>query len=1166
MGSDRARVSFEASRQWRAVIAQQGRVSLEADINEQVAIDASRDQLTTLDLVGPCASPDGGYQVSATATGDLSVSAGTLYLGGQRVTLEQALTYSSQPEWLNAAVDPLYTPPVVPEGDAFELVYLLASEQEVSAVEDPTLADVALGGPDTTQRLRILQRVLRTASKSGERAGAWGELESSWTGEGYGFDPATMQRTSTATLQVSFTQARTAPTACQPVATGGYLEAENQLLRVAIAGVQAGQPSIVWAFDDACALYRISASVYDAEADQTTVTLAAAPLDANHYPVEGQTVELLAEAVELSGESAVAAPNGFLGSLAKGYEPGERTVVLSGQPPAEYLQAAPSQAQASERSLYLRVWQEQVAVTPGTPVALGQTGVAVTLDASDDAFHAGDFWRFALRPIEPTIVYPARIKEAPQPPDGPHTWACPLAVISWSGGASTCSSSVEGFDSLLKLSEDVGGCCTVVVRPSDVEDGASLASLLASYAAKGPTTVCLEPGTYTLSQPLVLGPQHEGLTLQACRGAAVLAAPDSPGQEFLLGLVVIAGANGVTLEGLELELAPVSFTPAAGAFTSLTSENVALLDDYTATLAVAIGVTVQGASDTSITDCQFAYPQVGEQSLFAAGVYASGTIEGLSLGGCDFSLASAPTSTPFASLARGASTAPPYELTFGYLHVPTAAETASAAEASTTTDTSASPATAAVGDPVLKPEALAASVPTTTIKDIAEPTAPILDPSAPVVQPTEPIQTTVPIQTVDPIQTVVPIQTVDPIKPINPIKPITPITPVTPSGAGTAESTVGAATGEQTASLASLALPTLHDALIEGCVFDGLTVPVLALAHLGTIRVERNTIRDCYGGVWLVSLQDTGVMTMFDQIAVGESNLWTDFKEAGTTALLDRIYVLAFAIGQVLPITPPSGILPLTARTIRLPSSIELERVQHALGNIFTVAEGAGAASAAPSSGGLSETSAPLAAPRIDLSSVAESPILREPIATQSILKTFPSVGNLIERIGSETSTAPPPIEAAETGETVLLRLVIADSQIDAVVEDSYSGAGIVVLDLTATPGSLLFNGNRVRTRFPEGQAVLVSTVAEAALTGSILANEVPGTCESLVLQPATPATAAVALTGNVLVSSAKLPERHESGSPPPWSALNAVINYTPPVTTATAASGEPASGSGSSS
>ena len=63
---------------------------------------------------------------------------------------------------------------------ATELVYLLASEQEVSAVEDPALADVALGGPDTMQRRRILQRFVRQPSPSGTCDGWWSALEAPW--------------------------------------------------------------------------------------------------------------------------------------------------------------------------------------------------------------------------------------------------------------------------------------------------------------------------------------------------------------------------------------------------------------------------------------------------------------------------------------------------------------------------------------------------------------------------------------------------------------------------------------------------------------------------------------------------------------------------------------------------------------------------------------------------------------------------------------------------------------------------------------------------------------------------------------------------------------------------------------------------------------------------
>jgi hypothetical protein len=1112
MGSDRARVSFDPSRQWRGVVAQQGRVSLEADWNEQVAIAAARDRLTTLDVVGPCASPDGGYVVTAvpatggpsgSTPGDLTVSAGTLYLGGERLELDDPLTYSSQPDWLNASTDPLYVKPAVPEGSAEELVYLLAAEQEVSAVEDSALADVALGGPDTAQRLRILQHVVRTPSQGSSCTSAWSELESTWASEGYRLDAASMQLASTASLLVSFANEPTAPTPCQPVSTGGYLGAENQLLRVAIASVENGVPTIVWGFDDASFLYRVTSASYEPESGNTTLTLASAPVDSYHQPVENQIVELLRDAVQLAPEDSIAASSGFIAELAAKYEPTARTLVLKGQPPAGYLEGATSQ-------LYLRVWQGTVAAPAGMAVTLGETGVAVTLGPSEGPFHAGDFWQFALRPIEPTIVYPARFLEAPQPPDGPRTWACPLAVISWAAGTPTTASCVAGFDSLVKLTEQVGGCCTVSLRPSDVEEGATLGALLAGYAGKGPTTICLEPGTYTLSEPLVLGGEYDGLTLKACREGVVLAAPSTPGPEFLLGLIVIEEAASVTLDGLELQMPLVDFSPAPGAFSGLASQNVALLDAYANSLTVAIGVSAQEASDLTISQCSFTFPAPGQTSVFAAGIYASGEARGLSLTGCSFSLTPAPTTVPFADLAQSASTEPPYQLTFGYVHLPT---TAPAASATTT--------------------AVARAI---SIKD---PGLPIKDPGLPIKDPGLPITE-----------------------------------PAAPSGAGSAEAAVGAATGDQTASAPGLALPVLHDAVIERCVFEGLTVPVVALARLGTIRVDRNTIRDCYGGIWLVTFQDTGAVTLFDQIGGGESSLWTDFNRAGTTALLDRIYVLALAMGQVLPTTPPTA-ASVPSRVIFNPGALQFKSAETLLGNIFSTVEAASTSSAAATS--TSEAGTPG-------SSAAGAEITRD-VASRidigqtglvgadkfAIAQKFPAVGNILEHLGTAAQgTRVVSIPVGETGEAVLLRLTITDNQIDAVVEDSYSGAGIVVLDLTSNPGSLLLHGNRIRNRFPQGQTALVVQVAEAAVSASIVANEVPAptatstesqplTPTSLVLQPTNLlAVPAVAITGNVLVSSPKLPGRTGIAAPlNVWEVLNTVVAYSTPTTSGAAAAGE---------
>ena len=44
MAGDRARVSYDPSRKWRGVIAQQGRVTVEADWNEAATIDEERDR------------------------------------------------------------------------------------------------------------------------------------------------------------------------------------------------------------------------------------------------------------------------------------------------------------------------------------------------------------------------------------------------------------------------------------------------------------------------------------------------------------------------------------------------------------------------------------------------------------------------------------------------------------------------------------------------------------------------------------------------------------------------------------------------------------------------------------------------------------------------------------------------------------------------------------------------------------------------------------------------------------------------------------------------------------------------------------------------------------------------------------------------------------------
>jgi len=1079
MAGDRARVSYDPSRKWRGLVAQQGRVTVEADWNEADAIDRDRDRLQTLDVVGPVGTPDHGYSVSAVPAGaaapatpgDLTIGPGTLYLGGERLDLDGAVSYAAQPDWLDHSTDPLWVAPAVPAatGTSNELVYLLASEQEVSAVEDPALADVALGGPDTMQRQRILQRFVRQPAQDGTCGDAWSALVGSLADDGLGFDAASMRVESAALLQVSFSNAPAAPGPCQPVATGGYLGAENQMIRVMVTGGGTGAPTIVWGFDDASFLFRVQAATYDSGPGNTTITLATAPVDSYHYPLAGQAVELLRDAVQLTDDDYIASATGFVAPLAASYDPASMQLVLSGQPPADYLSAATQQ-------LYLRVWQATTTAPAGQATELGATGVAVTLTlSSGTSFHAGDFWRFAVRPLQPAIVYPARYLDAPQPPDGPRVLACPLAVLTWDNGSATATTCVPPFSGLVELTGAKAGCCTVDIGPSDVGGGASLQALLTGYANQGPVTVCLDPGSYTLPGPLILGPEFADITLQACSEGVTLQAPSQPGAAFTLGLIVIQGAGLVTIKGIGFSVPLVGFTPASGAFSGLPAANQTLLDAFSTGLEVAIGLSAADPAGLTVEDCTFTFPDPGQANVFGAGIYATGALDGVSVTGCTFGSASPPETTPFYDLAAGNQTEPPYQLTFGYLQLATFPLQVTAAPGLTAVAAQASEASG--------PEATAGRTTAAARKKAAR----AATAAGTAAEPTAARET------------------------------------------AAAETAAGAAVlGERAAAAADAGSQLLHDAAIERCLFQGITVPVFAMTQLGTLRLDRNTVRGCYGGFWLYSVTGLSQLTLFDRLAIGTPAIFQELGRIGAAPLADRIVPIATAMGRVLPATPPDGGSAASA-TIAAPSAALLARAREVLSTLFAPAAAtAGTGTAGTATAGTATAGAPTA---------------------EAGLGTLPtSIGVVFEPVGGETA-AGPAIPLADTGVSVSLRLDACDGQVDAVIAESYSGAGLLLADMTqSASASALIHGNRIRSRFPAGTAALGVWLADASVTGNIVANEaaipvqasetLPSSCSMSLVATASPLGAlAVAIAGNVFIDPPFLPGQA-------WPALNTVVNY----------------------
>jgi hypothetical protein len=688
MPSDISRTSDE--QRYDGVVMQQGRVILDRDFNAlRQTIDGRIDH-DALDFVGPCGTPDDGFEIGAAAavatsppappllmlafvpprnptsssSDNFSISPGTMYVGGQRAVFPPRIpgqgpvdySYFDQPNWISPDA------PIFPLTQEF--IYLHLLEHTVSAVEDPELKDVALGGPDTTQRLHLMKRVKRLTVTSADCIAARAQAVGQWLRQGLHFDPQTMRLIPQATLRISYADPTTRANPCDPIAQGGYLGADNQLIRVQISdgGVAGGAPQLLWGTDNASFLYRATISTQTA----ATLVLGQSPVDAFHIPQQGQVIEVLRSAFVIDTEPnagdplqpdiirCVAETRGFICTLTAPYQPDTRMLSLNQPLPAEYL--------SDTHPLFVRIWQSQIrAFNPdgNTPYPLqyvdgSQTGVQVTISTAPagGSLPIGAYWMFAVRPSTPQAVYPERFLVNPQPPDGPRQWICPLATIDWTAQsiASPPTSPLSSgpvfhdcrnlFLSLVELSKrKLGGCCAVTLRPEDLAaNPAALQNAADQFrgAAQG-MAICLTPGTFALAQPLQLDSRHSGLTIEACHGAVTLqAAPNSAPAQFLQGLIVLAGSNDITLKGLALIPAAVDLFQALPVADGPKENNLrAALPDL-GDIHMLIGVRLQDCTGLKVIGCSFQLVPIPHVGNYGAAIFATGDCTGLSVRQCHF--------------------------------------------------------------------------------------------------------------------------------------------------------------------------------------------------------------------------------------------------------------------------------------------------------------------------------------------------------------------------------------------------------------------------------------------------------------------------------------------------------------------------------------------------
>jgi hypothetical protein len=243
MKGDFTRNTHDPKKHYRDVLMQQGRVQVDADFNEQAALTARRDETTTADIIGDCGGPADNAAfgvftdpsklsdaeaehlknlniISPLAGGDFFLSAGRYYVDGIQCENEWPTPFSAQPD--RRGVGPL-------EPGAY-LLYLDVWQRHVTALEDSSIREPALGGPDHGTRAKTIWQVGALnfgpagASDTDNPCGLGADLFSNLADRG----------TAKLTAGTAAQQAPKDP--CLIPASAGYTGLENQLYRVEIHG------------------------------------------------------------------------------------------------------------------------------------------------------------------------------------------------------------------------------------------------------------------------------------------------------------------------------------------------------------------------------------------------------------------------------------------------------------------------------------------------------------------------------------------------------------------------------------------------------------------------------------------------------------------------------------------------------------------------------------------------------------------------------------------------------------------------------------------------------------------------------------------------------------------------------------------------------------------
>jgi len=603
MSGDYSRKSFEPRDNFSGVRMQQGRVQLDADWNEQSAIQDRRWRAETVDIIGRC-----GYPIETPDAFLISLVGGTLEVGRGRMYVDGLLAenHGEPPITFDATLAeatgtnpvPLMAQPYVPDTTGLlpdaagpALAYLDVWHREVTYLEDPDLVEKAVGVDTTTRQQTVWQvkllgdvGAIDCATDDADIPGwldiitpSGGRLSSEAVGVPESTDP------------------------CFIPAIGGYKGLENRLYRVEIHdGGAPGPATFKWSRYNGAVATRVT-GIPDLDTLRVERTRRDDLLRFN----AGDWVEITDDHLELAGLPGII-------RRIDSVDDGTNTITLRDDLPAGQF---PTDAQGQTlpvRHTRVRRWDQSGVVrdTGGTilvdlddPASTGvipvppdgtsivlEDGVQVRFDsdAAGAPVRAGDYWCIAARVVDGSVD-----EFDAAPPAGIHHHFCRLAVVNFDGD-DFVGEPTDCRDPYPPPAEGAG-CCTIVVDP-----GEDIQAALDSLPAEG-GCICIKTGLHLVeaalrirSSKVVMHGESPGARIRRENGITVLDIRTDTG----------AQVEGVAVEGIRFETGAGDDDSSAIIFTDRCRELairdcVITADQFTFIAGIRIGGVIGGVFERS---------------------------------------------------------------------------------------------------------------------------------------------------------------------------------------------------------------------------------------------------------------------------------------------------------------------------------------------------------------------------------------------------------------------------------------------------------------------------------------------------------------------------------------------------------------------------------------